>query len=366
MKTILIAHNYNEISFAAMSYHLAHDLADKGHRVIFMSHNPYFPDKKVIQKENGEIIVFSWSTTKRPTSLKDFLWYAKIHYQYKPEVIIGHFVGSNISVIVSKIASLGKVKTYEYYHTLSNQIITDLKRINIKQKLLFLRKKWFYYLFCDTIICPSELAKNDLRNFYKLNKGSVILNPMVDRFVANRVMDSNNINISYLGRLDPSKGVLEMIEAYLKYKKGNPNSKIVINIAGGGQLESEIVAMANKNNGIKYHGVLSYDFIDSYLSTSHFAIIPSKFDNLPTVGLEAMMNKTPLLISSTTGLTNYMTDGHDCFIFHPTVVDMIAVFERVDSLQPDDFVRMSDNARTSFLAKYSIKTYCDNFSSIFQ
>jgi len=105
-----------------------------------MSHHPYFPEKKVISKEKGEIIVFSWSTTKRPTTLKDFIWYAKIHYQYKPDIVIGHFVGSNISVLVSKIASLGKVKTYEYYHTLSSQIITDSKRINLKQRLLFSEK----------------------------------------------------------------------------------------------------------------------------------------------------------------------------------------------------------------------------------
>jgi len=365
MKTIVIAHNFNEISFAAMSYHLAHDLAKKGHRVVFMSHNPFFSEKKVIAIDKGEIIVFSWSSTKRPTALKDFIWYAKIHYQYKPDIVIGHFVGSNISVLVSKIASLGKVKTYEYYHTLSSQIITDLKRISVKQKLLFLRKKWFYYLFCDAIICPSELAKNDLHNFYKVKKGRVILNPMIDRFVTKNNLDSTSINISFLGRLDPSKGVLEMIEAYRNYKEINPNSKIILNIAGAGQLEQEIVAIAERTTGINYHGALAYDAIDAYLNKSHFAIIPSKIDNLPTVGLEAMMNKTPLLLSSTTGLTPYMNDGHDCFIFQPTVKDIISVFDKVEHLKPTDFVLMSENARASFTANYSIKTYCDNFSSIF-
>jgi len=187
----------------------------------------------------------------------------------------------------------------------------------------------------------------------------------MDRFVSKSIVDSTTIIVSFLGRLDPSKGVLEMIEAYQKYKENNPNSKIIINIAGAGQLEQEIVAIAERAIGIKYHGVLAYDAIDGYLNKSHFAIIPSKIDNLPTVGLEAMMNKTPLLLSSTTGLTHYMTEGHDCFIFQPTVQGILSVFEKVEQLQPADFALMSENARASFEENYSIKTYCDNFSSMF-
>ncbi|WP_333600069.1 glycosyltransferase family 4 protein [Flavobacterium sp.] len=361
MKTILIAHNYNETSFAAMSYHLAHHLADMGHRVVFMSHNPYFSEPVVVPKEKGEIIVFSWATTQRPTSLKDFVWYAKIHLKYKPDVIVGHFVGSNISVMVSKMLSFGKTKTFEYYHTLTDQILADLKKMSLKQRLLFLRKKLFYSLFCDVIVCPSDLAKKDLETFHGVKKGIVVLNPMMDRFVSKEIPDSNAIVISFLGRLDPSKGVLDLITAYLKYKKQNPNTKIILNIAGKGRQETEISELAKNNDGINYVGGLSYDKIDRYLNKSHFAIIPSKFDNLPTVGLEALMNKTPLLISTKTGLTHYLTDGKDCFIFEPTVDAIASLFKKVEENQ-DAFAQMSVNARQTFLEKFSVKTYCDTFS----
>ncbi len=146
MKTIVIAHNYSEISFAAMSYHFAHYLANRGHRVVFISHNPYFSEKKILKINSGEIILHSWSTEKRPTTFGDFVWFSRIYFQYKPQIVIGHFVGSNITILVSKVFSFGKVKTVEYYHTLSNQIILDLKKVTLKQKLLFFRKKLFYKL----------------------------------------------------------------------------------------------------------------------------------------------------------------------------------------------------------------------------
>ena len=81
MKTILIAHNYSDSSFASMSYTLAHHLADAGNRVVFISHKPYFNETKSIKKEKGEIIVCSWPTQKRPTSIKDFFWYSKLYQE---------------------------------------------------------------------------------------------------------------------------------------------------------------------------------------------------------------------------------------------------------------------------------------------
>jgi hypothetical protein len=102
---------------------------------VFISHQQYFTKELVIKKGKGEIIVFSWLTIKRQTTLNDFFWFAKLYFKYKPEIVIGHFVGCNIAVSVSKILSLGNVKTFEYYHTLSTQILADLHNITLKQSL---------------------------------------------------------------------------------------------------------------------------------------------------------------------------------------------------------------------------------------
>jgi glycosyltransferase involved in cell wall biosynthesis len=106
---------------------------------------------------------------------------------------------------------------------------------------------------------------------------------------------------------------------------------------------------------------LTYEKIDAYLNQSHFTIIPSKIDNLPTVGLESLMNKTPLLISNNTGLSDYLVDGKDCFKFDSTVESMISLFEKVES-KFDSHEQMSDEARKTFTAKFSLNSYCKKFS----
>lgn len=363
MKTILIAHNFSEISFAAMSFHLAHHLADLGNRVVFISHKPYFKTNQKIEKGGGEIIVCSWPTEKRPTSLKDFVWFSKIYLKYKPDVVIGHFVGSNISILVSKVLSLGKVKTFCYYHTLSDQLLTDQDNSSIKQILLFFRKKKFYKLFCDVIVCPSALAKKDLETFFKIKKGIVLLNPMEDRFENKKRISNEKIVVSYLGRLDCSKGVLDLIKAFKIYRSGLNDSKMILNISGRGSQESEIKELIKNNTSIHYFGRLTYDEIDNYLNESHFTIIPSKFDNLPTVGLESMMNNTPLLISNKTGLTNYLKDGYECFKFDPNVASIVLLFKKVEK-NMDMQEQMSINARNTFLSIFSVKNYCNDFSKI--
>lgn len=363
MKTIVLAHNYSESSYASMSYHLSHHLSGLGHRVIFISHHPSFSKMQIIKNGKGNVIVCSWPTEKRPTSFKDFIWYAKLYLKYKPDVVIGHFVGSNITISISKILSFGKVKTIEYYHTLSTQILEDLSRISLRQRLFFIRKEIFYKLFCDLVICPSELAKNDLKLFYGFKKGFVLLNPMVDRFQTKTVLPLDSIIISYLGRLDSSKGVIELIFAFEAHKKKFKDSKIILNIAGTGSQQSEIKKLAKNNADLLYWGGLSYDKIDGYLNESHFAIIPSKFDNLPTVGLEAMMNQTPLLISNTTGLSDYLTEGKECYKFDPNIDAMIALFDKVEhnfNLQE----QMSINARSTFITLFTMKNYCNVFSKI--
>lgn len=363
MKTIVIAHNYSESSFATMSYNLAHHLAGLGNRVVFISHHPYFSERQIIKKGKGEVIVCSWPTEKRPTSIKDFFWFAKLYLKYKPEIVIGHFVGSNITVSVSKILSFGKVKTIEYYHTLSTQILEDLSKLSLKQRLFFVRKKIFYKLFCDLMICPSELAKKDLKEYYGIKKGFVVLNPMMDRFKIKTVLPLDSILISYLGRLDSSKGVTDLIFAFEAYKMKFKDSKIILNIAGAGSQGNIIQALAENNESINFIGGLQYDKIDAYLNKSHFVIIPSKFDNLPTVGLESMMNQTPLLISNTTGLAHYLTEGKECFKFAPTIDSMVELFDKVEqnfNLQE----QLGINARATFNTVFNMNNYCDIFSKI--
>ena len=362
MKTIVIAHNYTLSNFSAMSYQLAHFLAEKGYKVIFITHRPKFSEIQFLEIGKGSLTVYSWPSEKRPTTFKDFIWYAKIHLKYKPNFVIGHFVGGNISIMTSRILSLYKTKTFDYYHTISGAHFEDLD-IGLKYKFFFLRKRLFYQLFCSKVICPSEIAKADLKSFFNYRKGIVIVNPMTDRYKDVEKINSNKIIISYLGRFEPTKGIIDLILAFKEFKKINQHSKIVLNLAGGGSQQQSIESLIQGDVNIVYHGNLPYDRIDEYLRNGHFTIIPSKFDNLPTVGLESLMNAIPLLISNTTGLSPYMKDEINCYIFPPTKEAIVKILEKVE-INFQRHSSMSNQARLLFEQKFSMAHYCTSILKI--
>lgn len=356
MKTILIAHNFSQVSIASMSYELAHFLAAKGMSVIFVSHRPYFETSKNIEVGNGSISVYSWPTRKRPTTFKDALWYYKIHRKYTPDVVIGHFVGANITAVVSKIASFWRTKTLVYYHTVSGAITADIKNdINQIKKQRF-RKQWFYRLFADLLIAPSQLAKDDLLTVFNMSKCIVVPNAIPDRYIS-EVKQRDTIVISYLGRISPTKGVLEMVQAFNSYQQEHPNSGMQLKIAGRGTLEEELLDLCDKNKNVHFVGGLSYDKVDAFLRTSTYSIIPSKFDNLPTAGIESLMNYVPLLISTNTGLTNYVKDTKNSFIFTPEIAEMKQLFEKIEAIQNTE--TMAQDARAVYEAHFSIENYCN-------
>lgn len=357
MKRILIAHNYEKVSFAVMSYQLAHFLANKGYHVIFLSYRPHFADSKEEEFENGgKITVLSWSTLARPTKIKDFRHFYKIYKKYKPNIIIAHFVGSNITAIISKVCSFFKAKVYVYYHTLTGQIYRDKKSNAIKYFLLKFRKKIFYKVFVDALICPSKLAQRDLRENFTISFSKVILNPMTDRKKL-QIHENNSKSIAFLGRIDKSKGVIELINAFKEFKKQYPQSKINLKIAGSGTYVDEVKELIHKNIDIEYMGSLPYEKVDDYILDSSFIIIPSLSDNLPTVGLEALMLGKPLLISNSTGLTEYLND-ESCFKFNPDVEGIFNILQRIE-LESYNYSQMCQNARKQYEDLFTIEKYCN-------
>ena len=68
------------------------------------------------------------------------------------------------------------------------------------------------------------------------------------------------------------------------------------------------------------------------------------------------MNSTPLLISSETGLSEYLKNNKNCYLFLPELDSIIAVFEKVEN-NFIDYKCLSTNARQSYLDNFSMDQY---------
>lgn len=362
-EVILIAHNYSLNSLSAMSYSLARHLATKGKKIIFLSYRPHFSSPKFYTFEKGELIVYSWPSLKKPTNLNDAFWYYKIYRKYKPTIIIGHFSGAILPILLSKILSIGTAQTFCYYHTLSTQLYRYNNEFNIPKYFRYLRKKIFYKYFCTKILATSNKARKDYKEYYGANNVVSHLTPISDRFSSEVRKKRKNIIFGFLGRLHKSKGLIPLMEAFNNYWSLYPKENVILKIAGDGDLKDQIIDLSNKNINCEYLGEIEYDEVDNFIKSTTVMIIPSISDNLVTVGIETLMHQKPLIISRNTGLSEYLQPSHDCIEINSTPE---SIFNIICQVYKDEINlnKISENGRKTYLDNFTTQNYCEQMNII--
>jgi glycosyltransferase involved in cell wall biosynthesis len=358
MANILIAHNFSPNSISGMSYFLAHQLASEGNNVLFISYRPYF--ESPVNFYNGRLKVHSWNSRQRPTGILDFIHFVKIFLRFRPQIVIGHFVGANISIMVSKILSLGRCRTFEYYHTLSTQIKLDIGKGFVSrfiQQLKFLRKRIYYKLFTDKVLATSDMASVDYANTYKLHNVIDHITPLLDRFIEEPLNIGNKLTVAFLGRMEPSKGILPMIDAITVLR-----TQFKFKLAGYGSMESQVSSICDGSQ-VSYLGNLPYEDIDPLIQSCDIILVPSLKDNLVTVGIETLMNKRCLVVSKHTALSEYLVDGIDCVKIAPDASEIICALRDLD-VNREKLLRIAGSGRAKYQSLFSMEGYFGTMKNI--
>lgn len=348
MARVLIAHNFKDESFSSMSHRLAHWLSER-HEVVFMSYRPFFPERLVLM--DGRLIVYSWPTKARPTGIRDMWHFVRIYLRHRPEVVIAHFVGANICNPISKLLSFFRVRTYEWYHTLSTQLEYDGGRIPRWQKL----RRWMMFrFFTDTVVPVSDMAARDYSTFYRLNNCRVVLNAIRDEYRGEDAdFGSDRIRIGFLGRFVPHKGV----DILIGMMDGLPADRFQFRIAGEGPEQAELEKRSVSN--VAFAGFLSYDRVREFIEGCHVIVIPSYTDALVVVGIETLMLKRCLVVSNGVGLSEYLHHREDAWICEPSVE---AFQDAMLQLDTDRGLagKIASAGREAFLARFNMDAHVRN------
>lgn len=121
--------------------------------------------------------------------------------------------------------------------------------------------------------------------------------------------EDDDLIILFVGRLEPVKGVAELIEAMANVASKNPNAKLLI--VGKGSLE----AIAKEAAESKGYVTLVTDFLDPEAKMLHYAladlcVFPSHYEPFGIVALEAAAMARPAVVgaSGTSGLREIVED----------------------------------------------------------
>ncbi|MFN3577966.1 MAG: glycosyltransferase family 4 protein [Tabrizicola sp.] len=177
----------------------------------------------------------------------------------------------------------------------------------------------------------------------------------VDPALYRRSVPAFGKRVAFVGRLDPVKGALLLIEAMAKVLKAHPDATLTL--AGDGPARAPAEARAAElgiAGSVRFAGFMTQPQVAELLSTSDMLVLPSFAEGLPVVYMEALASRIPVVASRVAGVPELVQDGVTGFTVPPGDVDTLA--DRMMRLMadPELAARMGEAGRLAVEREHDI------------
>jgi glycosyltransferase involved in cell wall biosynthesis len=229
----------------------------------------------------------------------------------------------------------------------------------------------FFLNFSSAIIVLGEREKNFFYSKYKKAIKSriyVLPNavkiPNIDKTKVEKFFFKDVVQLVYVGRLDFSKGLMEISEA-LEICSDSFNYHL--HIVGGGPDASDFEKKLHSCIENKYtmHGVKYIDEIYSILNDCHIFIMPSYFEGLPNSMLEAMANYVVPIVTEVGSIPEVVSSENGFLV---NIKDSNMLAETLCEAVSDRRLLYNKSVKGGELIEnhYSIDSYCNKLLDIYK
>lgn len=173
---------------------------------------------------------------------------------------------------------------------------------------------------CDKVITIAQHSYDTVRTLYKISESKLELipNALKDTYIERTPQEVRQLKQKYgfhseerllifAGRLDPVKGVTELIEAFKLLLNEISNVRLII--AGDGNFKPCYEVANPCWSQIVFTGFISKEQLFELYAIADVGVTPSLHEEFGYVAVEMMMNKLPVIASSTTGLKEILGNG---------------------------------------------------------
>ncbi len=166
-----------------------------------------------------------------------------------------------------------------------------------------------------------ERSSSLLPGFLKARKGLVIpemLDPARLPASASRDRTSGDpIRIGFIAQISPRKGLLELVEGFLNWVAGNPDTNVELVIAGTALAGSqnhfnqiqEMLRHHPSSHRVRFVGQVSGNERGAFYTSLDILIVPSKFESYCLTVLEALWVGKPVLAGPNLGVLEFLSNN---------------------------------------------------------
>jgi len=273
---------------------------------------------------------------------------------------------TQVNEIKLKLEGIGRLKT----------------RVDIRDLILKSSIGSIFDLFtahsADKIICPSLSLAALIRSHCFVNESKTIVisngidlevfkkekyeNP--DKFLRQFGLEKDNY-ILFVGRLGVLKGVQYAIEAFKSISAAHPNLKMAI--VGKGDFEGYLRDLTRGMENIVFTGYVDSPMVRKTLyENSLLVVVPSLYEALPMVVLEAMACGKAVVASNVGGIPLLVRNGKNGFLAKPADPKDLARLMTI--LYEDEKLRenMGSSGRKFVEKEYSVEHMVDRTVKVYE
>lgn len=211
----------------------------------------------------------------------------------------------------------------------------------------------------DSIICLTETDKTDVITMGANPEKITIIPNCIDfeRFNVLKKSDlfKQHYNLDkfllYVGRIDWNKGLDYVIQAMPRLQEQGFALVIVGEDAGYQKKLEHLITQAGVNQSVIFTGKVSDAMVLSAYAACTLFILPAFYEGLPTVVLEAMAYKKPVIATHTGGTKHVITHGVNGFYIE--YGDPLAIVTMVETALTANLKEIGENARKKVKTTYT-------------
>lgn len=247
---------------------------------------------------------------RRWRSFKEIVSLFNILEREKPDIVHSHlFFATMFAAPIAKLSGVPKVIDTSHIH--------EAWRKGIK-KAYFIDR--FFYKFVDKIIAVSHAVKKYLITEKKIPQGKIeVIHNGVDlkRFNSHENFTRHRrFTIGVIGRLELQKGHKYFLEAINFLNDNFKDARFII--VGDGKLRCDLenhsreLAIANRVEFLGYR-----KDIENVFKELDLLVLPSLFEGLPLVALEASAMGKPVIVTNVDGNPEVVQHNHTGLVIRP-------------------------------------------------
>ena len=220
--------------------------------------------------------------------------------EFKPDVVISNHIWLLSTFIKDLYPNL---KTLVLCHG------TDLRQMELSKHLLPIVKEKIPK--CDYLFALNSVQAQSIKKLYDVRDEQVITsgsgyNPQM--FFPMKREKNKKVKITYVGKIANAKGLPHLINAIENTTNCEHLELNLIGKGSGNESKNIIESIKTKKADIKYLGALPQNELENQLRHSDIFILPSFYEGLPLVVIEALASGAKVIATDLPGLDDFLGD----------------------------------------------------------